>query len=37
VDNYAVPPRPEQLDVRINENWEKYNNVQDELESLGHD
>jgi hypothetical protein len=37
VDNYAVDQRPEQLDVRlklINENWEKYNNVQDEL---GHD
>jgi len=40
VDNYAVDPGPEQLDVRlkiINENWEKYNNVQDELEELGHD
>jgi len=40
VDNYAVDPRPEQLDLRlklINENWEKYNNVQDELEELGHD
>jgi len=40
VDNYAVDQRPEQLDVRlklINENWEKYKNVQDELEELGHD
>jgi hypothetical protein len=40
VDNYAADPKPEQLDVRlrlINENWEKYNNVQDELEELGHD
>jgi len=40
VDNYAVDPRPEQIDVRfklINENWEEYNNVQDELEELGHD
>jgi len=33
VDNYAVDPRPEQLDARltvINENWKKYNVVQDE-------
>jgi hypothetical protein len=40
VDNYAADPKPEQLEVRfklINENWEKYNNVQDELEELGHD
>jgi hypothetical protein len=40
VDNYAADPKPEQLDMRlklINENWEKYNNVQDELEELGHD
>jgi len=40
VDHYAVDPRPEQLDVRlklINENWEKYNNLQDELEELGQD
>jgi hypothetical protein len=35
VDNYAADPKPEQLDVRlklINENWEKYDNIQDELE-----
>jgi hypothetical protein len=34
-DNYAVDPKPEQLEVRLKliiENWEKYNNVQDELE-----
>jgi len=40
VDNYAADPRPEQLDVKlklINENWEKYNNVKDELEELVHD
>ena len=40
VDNCAVDPRPEQLDVRLkvnNENWEKYNNVQNELGKLGHD
>jgi len=40
VDNYVVDPKPEQLDVRlklIKENWEKYNNVQDELEELGRD
>ena len=40
VGNYAVDPRPEQLDVRlklINENCENYNNVQDELEELDHD
>ena len=39
VDNYAVGPKPEQLGVRfklINENWEKCNNVQYELEELGH-
>jgi hypothetical protein len=39
-DNYAVDPKPEQLEVRlklVNENWEKYNNVQDELEESGHD
>jgi hypothetical protein len=31
-DNYVVDPKPEQLEVRLklfNENWEKYNNVQD--------
>jgi hypothetical protein len=40
VENYAVTPKPEQLDVRlklINENWEKYNSIEDELEELGHD
>ena len=40
VDNCAVDPKPEHLDVRlklINENWEKYNNVPDELEELDHD
>ena len=40
MDNCAVDPRPEQLDVRfklINENWEKHNNVQNELEELCHD
>ena len=40
LDSCNVDPRPEQLDVRlklINENWEKYNNIQDELEELGHD
>jgi len=40
MDNYAVDTRPEHLDVRlklINESWEKYNNVQDEFEELGHD
>jgi hypothetical protein len=40
VESYAADPKPEQLEVRfklINENWEKYNNVQDELEELGHD
>jgi len=40
VDNYAIDPRPEQLDVRlklINENWEKYRNFQDELQELGRD
>jgi hypothetical protein len=40
VDNYAVDPKPEQLNVRlklINETWEKYNNAQEELEELGHD
>jgi hypothetical protein len=40
VDNCGVDPRPEQLAVRlklINEKWEKYNNVQGELEELGHD
>jgi hypothetical protein len=39
-DIYAVDPKPEQLEVRLklfNENWEKYNNMQDELEELGHD
>ena len=39
VDNCAVGPKPEQLGVRfklINENWEKCNNVQYELEELGH-
>jgi hypothetical protein len=37
VHNYAVDPKPKQLEVRlklINENWEKYN-VQHELEVLG--
>jgi hypothetical protein len=40
VDNYTLDPNPEQLEVRfklIQENWEKYNNVQDELEELDHD
>jgi hypothetical protein len=40
VDNYVVDPRPKQLDVRfklINENWERNNNVQDEMDELGHD
>jgi hypothetical protein len=40
VDNYAVDPKPEQLNVRlklINENWAKHNNAQEELEELGHD
>jgi hypothetical protein len=40
VDSYAADPKPEKLEVRfklINENWKKYNNVQDELEELGHD
>jgi hypothetical protein len=39
-DNYVVDPKPEQLEVRlklVNENWQKYNNVQDELEELCHD
>ena len=40
VDNYAVDPKPEQLEVSfklINKSREKYNNVQDEFEKLGHD
>jgi hypothetical protein len=39
-EDYVVEPKSEQLEVRlrlINENWGKYDNVQDELEELGHD
>ena len=40
VDSYAADPKPEQLELRfklINENWGKYNNVQEQLEELGLD
>jgi hypothetical protein len=39
VENYVIDSKPEQLEARlrlINENWGKYNDVQDELEELGH-